>query len=366
MKILFVSITDSGILRVRSELIDSLINKGHKVIVVTPKEKAYKELIAKGCKVYNISIQQHGKNPLADFHLFLQYKRMLQLIKPNVVLSFTTKPNVYCGIACRLNKIPVIMNITGMGSALGGKGMVQQLLILLYKLACNGSNMKCIFFQNDDSKNFFKERRIGKQKLYQRIPGSGVNLERYTPQPFPNSDTIDFLFVARVMKEKGIDEYIKAAKCIRKRYPEAIFHVLGDSDKKYKDILYRETQKGSIIYHGRVNNMVDYEMISQCTIQPSYYPEGMSNVILEAAASARPVITTDHPGCREGVDNGKTGFIVPVRNVTELVKAIDKFIQLPLEMRIKMGKDGRIKMENEFDRKLVTNAYLKEIREIMK
>ena len=210
---------------------------------------------------------------------------------------------------------------------------------------------------------FFSNHRIGKSSIYKRIPGSGVNLEKFSVQPFPSSDTVDFLFVARVMKAKGIEEYIEAAKNVRKQHPEAVFHVLGGCDEEYKERLEEETRQGTIVYHGRVDNMPDFERMSQCTIQPSYYPEGMSNVILEAAASGRPVITTDHPGCREGVDDGVTGYIVPIKNTSALSEAIFKFLRLSTEQRIEMGLRGRHKMEREFDRKIVTEAYIDTIRE---
>ena len=362
MKILFASITDSGILRVRSELITELIHRGDDVIVVTPKENDYKKLIDIGCKFVPVRIQQHGMNPFADILVYNQYKRILTTERPDVVLLFTTKPNVYCGLACRRLSIPAIMNITGMGSALGKKGVIQKVLILLYRLACNGRNMKQIFFQNDNSEEFFESKNIGNPNIYCRIPGSGVNLQKYSLLPFPKSDTVDFLFVARVMKQKGIDHYIEAARIIRKTHPDAIFHVLGSCDDLYKDLLEKENENGTIVYHGRVNNIIDFQRISQCTIQPSYYPEGMSNVILEAAACGRPVITTDHPGCREGVEDGITGFIIPTKNTDALVDTIEKFLCMSNQQRIDMGLRGREKMEKEFDRLIVTDAYLQAIK----
>ncbi len=362
MKIVFASATDSGILRVRSELILELIRLGHEVVVATPKEKDYLKLEEMGCKFIPVAIEGHGMNPLADISVYKQFRKILASEKPDMVFLFTTKSNVYCGMACRKLGIPAVMNITGMGMAMGNKGIVQTVLIALYKLACNGKNMKKIFFQNDDSLEFFKAHGIGKPSLFHRIPGSGVNLEKYTVQPFPVSDTVDFLFVARVMKQKGIDQYIEAAYEIRKTHPEAVFHVLGGCDEEYKDILDNENKKGTIVYHGRVNNMPDFEKMSQCTIQPSYYPEGMSNVILEAAATGRPVITTDHPGCREGVDDGETGYIIPIKDSNALVKAVKKFLSLSPKEREEMGLRGRQKMEREFDRNIVTNAYLNMVR----
>ncbi len=359
MKILFASITDSGVLRVRSELIGRLLEQHHEVIVVTPQETDYEKLVDLGCRFVPVRISQHGVNPFSDLSTYRQYVRILKAEKPDIVLLFTTKPNIYCGIACRKIGIPAVMNITGMGSALGRKSALQFAMVQLYRLACNGKNMKCVFFQNDDSMDFFTRNRIGNPGIYRRIPGSGINLEKFPLQPFPDSSTtVDFLFVARVMEQKGINQYIEAARRIRETHPNAVFHVLGSCDEAYRDILREETQKRTIVYHGRVNNIPDYQRLSQCTIQPSFYPEGMSNVILEAAASGRPVITTDHPGCREGVDNGETGFIVPVKDVGALVGAIERILAMSREERIVMGLRARDKMTREFDRTIVTNAYL--------
>jgi len=358
MKILFASITDSGILRVRSELINQLLMHGNEVVVVTPQDKDYQKLIDMGCRFIPLDIQRTGMNPFSDISVYNMYKKILQIERPNFVLLFTTKPNIYCGMACRKLNIPTVMNITGMGLALGKKGILQYLLVRMYSRACNGKNMKKIFFQNDDSLQFFRTHKIGKEDIYERIPGSGVNLDKFLFQEFPESDTVDFLFVARVMKEKGIDEYIEAARNIKKTHSNAVFHVLGECNEEYKTIVDEETKRGNIVYHGRVNNILDYEKISQCTIQPSYYPEGMSNVILEAAASGRPVITTDHPGCREGVDDGVSGFIVPIKDAKTLEQSIEKILAMTLEERKEMGKRGREKMEREFDRNIVTKAYL--------
>ncbi len=361
MKIVFISITDSGVVRGRTELIKELLQRNHKVYVIAPQEKDYKILVELGCEFVPIAIQGHGTNPVKDLYVYRKYLYLFKNIAPDVVLTFTTKPNIYGGMACRRLHIPVIMNITGMGSALGHKGFLQKLLVRMYKLACNGNNIKQIFFQNEDSKKFFAKHGIGNPNTYYRIPGSGVNLDKYTVQPFPNRKTTDFLFVARVLKEKGIDQYLDAARFIHTKYPNTIFHVLGGCDNEYLPILEKENANGVIQYHGRVNNVPDYEKLSQCTIQPSYYPEGMSNVILEAAASGRPVITTDHPGCREGVDDSLTGYIVPAKDSAALIKAVERFLQLSYKEKVEMGLAGRRKMESEFDRRIVTDAYLKGI-----
>lgn len=361
MKILFASGTDTGIKRVRSELISRLISNGETVYIATKRGRVSGDLEKMGCIIKNVDVERHGVNPLEDLKLYTQFKRILKEVNPDVVLTFTTKPNVYCGMAARRLHKKVIMNITGMGTALSKKGAMQKLLVSMYQYATGGKNMRCIFFQNDDSMSFFESKHIGTTSTYKRIPGSGVNLEKFHPLPYPKNDKVEFLFVARIMKEKGIDEYISSAKEIRKQYSNAVFHVLGACDSDYEDKIKDAESKGYIVYHGQVDNMLDYQLLSSCTIHPSYYPEGMSNVILEAAACARPVITTDHPGCREGVENGTTGYIVPIKDSEALTKAIKSILDMTCEQREAMGLKARLKIENEFDREIVTNAYIKEI-----
>ena len=358
MKILICRITDDGILERSSKLIQALIQSGHEIVVATPRGTTFQQIINLGCKHIEVFIQNHGTNPVKDIGLYKQYKKIIKTEKPDLALLYTTKPNIYCGAACRRLSVPVIMNITGLGSALGNEGILQKLLIMLYKVACNGKNMKAIMFQNEGSMDFFEKYNIGDFNIYKRIPGSGVDLEKFQVQPFPTSNTVDFLFIARVMKQKGIDQYIEASKRIHKSHPEAVFHVLGECSEEYKTILDQECRSGNIVYHGKVSNIPEYLKMAQCTVQPSYYPEGISNVILEAAASGRPVITTDHTGCREGVDDKITGFIVPIKDTDALEVAISKILSMSRDDRAAMGLRGRKKMEAEFDVNIIKDVYI--------
>lgn len=364
MRILICRITDDGIMERSSRLIRSLINSGHEIVVATPRGTTFQQIINLGCKHIEVFIQNHGTNPIKDIGLYKQYKEIIRTEKPDIVLLYTTKPNIYCGVACRKLGVPVIMNITGLGSALGNEGILQRLLIILYKMACNGKNMIAILFQNEGNMEFFRRYKIGDPTIYRRIPGSGVDLEKFTVQPFPISDTVDFLFIARVMKQKGIDQYIEASKRVRKKHPEAVFHVLGECTEEYKPILDQECNSGNIVYHGKVSNVLEYLKLAQCSVQPSYYPEGISNVILEAAASGRPVITTDHTGCKEGVDNEVTGFIVPIKDANALEEAINKVLSMSRDDRATMGLRGRKKMEAEFDVNIIKDVYLDLINQI--
>jgi galacturonosyltransferase len=199
----------------------------------------------------------------------------------------------------------------------------------------------------------------GKQRL---IPGSGVNLEYWNLLEYPNDkEKVEFLFIARVIKEKGIEDYLYASEKIHSEYPKTVFHVLGPCDGNYRDILADYENKGIIQYHGEVQDTSVYLKNAHCTIHPSYYPEGMSNVLLESAACGRPIITTDRSGCRETVEEGLTGYMFQTSKREQLISCIRSFMELDNEKRKNMGLAGRKKMEQEFDRKIVVDTYMKEI-----
>ena len=361
MKVLITSITDSGILRVRKELLKALLLEGHNVVVVTPATTAFSQIVQLGCKFIPICINGQGVNPLKDFGVVLAYRKILRKEKPDIVLSFTIKPNLYCGINCRMMSIPQVMNITGFGIALAYPGIRQKLLVSLYKIVAK--KVKLIFFQNESNLNQFKKWNIASKNHYKLLPGSGVNLSDFAVTPYPSDENgIHFLFVSRILKEKGIDNYIEAARVIKRKYPNTYFHVLGNATKAYTDIIEQANKDDLIEYHGRVNNVSDYQKMSHCTVLPSYYPEGICNVLLEGAASGRPVITCDHPGCREAVNDGVTGYLVKPNDTKDLIEKIERFLKLSNTDRMKMGRAGRKKMECEFDRKIVVDAYLDAIR----
>ena len=219
-------------------------------------------------------------------------------------------------------------------------------------------------FQNEENRRFFVKHNIIQKKAKTRLlPGSGVSLKTHKAMEYPaDGDVINFLFIARVMEEKGIDLYINAAKRIYQKYKDVKFHICGQcDDEKYIDLLKEEEKSGYITYHGEQKDMNPFFEMAHCIVHPSYYPEGMSNVLLEAAAHCRPIITTNRSGCRETVENGKTGFVIPIKDEDALVEALDKFLSMMWEQRKDMGLAGRDKVEREFDRKHVVMTYLEEI-----
>jgi galacturonosyltransferase len=199
---------------------------------------------------------------------------------------------------------------------------------------------------------------------YDLLPGSGVNLKQYEALDYPDGDTVDFVFIARVMKEKGIDQYLDAAAEIRKRHPETRFHICGFCEQDYKDRLEQLDKDGTVIYHGLVKDMIPIYRLAACTVHPTYYPEGLSNVLLESAASGRPIITTNRSGCREVIDDGENGFIVRQQDSADLIEKIEKFLALDIEERKEMGLKGRAKVEREFDRNIVIQKYLDEMGKV--
>ena len=357
MRVLIVANADIGLYKFRKELLEELV-KENEVYIALPKGEFYEELIAIGCNYIVTELDRHGMNPVKELKVVSLYKNIIKKVKPDIVFTYTIKPNVYAGMACATLNIPYVANITGLGTAVENPGVMQFITVNLYKYGLRKAQK--VFFQNTENRDFMINKKIVKG-AYDVLPGSGVNLNNYTVSEYPNGDTVDFLFVSRIMKEKGIDQYLDAAKVIRKKYPETRFHICGFCEQAYEEKLQRLNADETIIYHGLVKNMVDIYTKISCVVHPTYYPEGLSNVVLEAAASGRPIITTNRSGCREVVDNGVNGYVVEEKNSRDLIEKIELFLGLSKDARKKMGLAGRKKVEREFDRNIVINKYVQEI-----
>lgn len=350
----------------RLDILEKLIEEGYRVTVVNEVLKFEKELRDLGINVIGVKTGRHGTNPFADLKLLSAYIKILKVEKPDVVISYNIKPNVYGGVACRLLKIKRIQNITGLGTPLENPGKLQKLSILLYKTGTY--NAETLMFQNQSNLDFFKEHKMLSNKTKTvLLPGSGVSLKKHKLIDYPEDGNINFLFVSRILKEKGIDQYLDCAKEISKKHNNVVFNICGyTDDSKYLEILENAQKEGYVKYHGEQKNMNEWFGKSHCLLHPSYYPEGMSNVLLEAAASGRPIITTDRAGCKEIIDDGINGFIVKQRNSLDLIQKVEKFISLTYEEKKQMGLNGRQKIEREFDRQIVVAKYLEEIDALLK
>ncbi len=356
--ILIAANNSGGLYHFRLELIKRLLSDGYDVVISVPDDKFLNEFKDLGCRSTAAPIERHGTNPIKDLKLLFYYYRLLGELSPHTVLSYTIKPNIYAGLACRLRKIPYICNITGLGIGMQKK-TVKNIIISLYKHSVKSA--KCLFFQNKVNMDIFENLGI-RAKKERLIPGSGVNLEYHSKKEYPPDDgKIKFLFIGRIMRDKGIDELLYAAKKIRGEFPFTEFHIVGSAEEiKYKQILEDYEKEGIIIYHGSLADVRPMIEECNCTVLPSYH-EGMANVLLESAAAARPVIASDVPGCRETLEDGVSGFLCRAKDADDLISKIKNFIGLSYEQKREFGLSGRQKVEKEFDRNIVVNAYIEEI-----
>ncbi len=363
---------DDDIYCFRKELVEGIIAEGYDVLISCPNGEKF-ELMKDIDYLYDdLYIDRRGTNIIADAKLFVHYFKLLKKYRPDVILTYTVKPNIYCAIAAHLLKIPVICNVTGFGSVIRENGLIQKLVMLLFKISFR--NAFCVMFQNETNMKLAKTKGLvrGQNML---IPGSGVNTERYPLQPYPDGgdgkigETVIFNYLGRVMHDKGVNDYIKAAEIIKKEYPNTEFNMLGfiePTEDYYIEILDDLENKNIIKYRGSQKDIKPYLQRAHATIHPSTYGEGMSNVLLESAASGRPLITTDNPGCMETVRNNETGFIYHGGDVDELCQAIRTFLGLPNAQRASMGKIGREYIKNNFSRDIVVKAYIDKIKDVFK
>lgn len=360
-KILILSNHHSYTYNFRKEIINAFISENYKVTVAQPYGPKVEYLKQMGCECVDIPLDRRGKNILSDSILFVRYYKLIKKNKPDIVISYTIKPNLYGGILCRFLGLPHIPNITGLGTAVEEQSVLQKAILLAYKFSFRNSNV--IMFQNQENLNFFKAYNIGlgRKKL---LPGSGVNLSEFQALEYPSDEKIKFVFISRIMKEKGIEQFLDAAKSIKNQFPNTEFHICGSSDDNYKEKLHQLNEDGIIIYHGLVDDVKEILSKMHCVVHPSYYPEGISNILLESAASAKPLITTNRSGCREVVDHEVSGYICNTKDSNDLIEKIKKFLELNNVERKVMGEKGRMKVEREFDRNLVVESYVEEIKKI--
>lgn len=356
--ILILTNSSGGLYDFRNELLLGLLNK-HRVIISLPDDTKGKELREEGCEIITTPINRRGVNPGEDGKLFLAYRKLLKQVKPDLVITYTIKPNIYGGFACRLLRIPYISTITGLGGAFDRKGLFLKMIVCMYRTGLRKA--ECIFFQNKENKGIFDGFRI-RGKKERLVNGSGVNLERHVFEEYPKVGKTVFLFVGRVMKERGILEFLEAA--VRLHRDDVEFAILGYCDEDYQELLNEYEEKGIISQWGFHTEVHPFLTRAEAVVVASFH-EGMSNALIEAAATGRPVIASDISGCREAFEEGVTGFGFTPGNADDLIGAMEKFLALSRQERARMGKAAREKMEREFDRKQVIRAYLEEVDRIV-
>ena len=364
---------DDDVYCFRLELIQALIADGYDMLISCPNGPKF-ELMKDIPYIYdNPEIDRRGTNIIADSKLLLHYKKLFKRYKPAVVLTYTAKPNVYAGMAARMLKIPYICNVTGLGSVLNKTGAMRAFIMWLFKQSYR--NAACVMFQNSTNMKLAEENGMVKGE-HRLIPGSGVALDRYPVQPYPDGGNgidgapVIFNYIGRILHDKGVDDYIEAAKRIKQKYPNTEFNMLGfiePTESHYEDELKILGEQNIVYYRGSQKDVRPWIARSHAIIHPSTYGEGMSNVLLENAASGRPIITTDNPGCQETVNDGISGFIYHGGNVDGLVQKIESFLVLMgNDDRKAMGLNGREKVEHEFSREIVIKNYKEAIDSLLK
>ena len=353
-KILILANSSGGLYDFRNELVLRLL-KSYEVVVSLPDDVRTRELAEEGCRVIHTAINRRGVNPKEDISLLLSYRRLIQDEKPDLVLTYTIKPNIYGGFCSRMARVPYVETVTGLGSSFEKKGLFLHMIVAMYRTALKKA--ECIFFQNEENRQIFENYHIrGKQTKL--VSGSGVNLKRHTMEPYPEGDTTIFLYVGRMMREKGIEELLAAAEALHSEKTQ--FWLLGYPDEDYEEKLQKAEKEGCIRLLPFDPDVHGYLTKASALVLPSYH-EGMSNVLLEAAATGRPVITSNIPGCRESVENGKSGLLVEVRNKEMLYQAMKKMLHCSREEREKMGKAGREKMKREFRKEAVVERTVRSL-----
>ena len=350
-----------NIVNFRSGLIDALEAAGYRVAIIAPDDAHAKRLLHRGITLETLKIDNQGQSPRRDLELMWRYRRVLRRIEPAALLSFTVKPNIYGSLAASSLGIPVINNVSGLGTAFIAGGWLERLVTFLTRRAMRRS--VTVFFQNADDRALFEARRIVSPLQARLINGSGVDLAHFSPAaPTKNVKGPVFLQVGRLLRDKGVGEFVEAAKIVRERLPDARFQLLGplgaDNRTAVPDDEVRAwVEAGWVQYLGEKDDVRPDLAAADCVVLASYR-EGLPRSLIEAAAMGRPAIATDVPGCRAAVDDGKTGFLCAPRSGSALAETMLRFAALDPGARQKMGLAAREKAVREFDQALVATAYL--------
>ncbi len=369
MHVLLTGNTSFKIANFRRGLVRFLLEQGCSVSTLVPVDPWTAELEALGCRIFPLRMNRKGIRPDEEIQLLGSFRRSFAEVKPDAVLGFTIKNNIYGSIAAEKQGIPFFPNVTGMGSAFERHGIRRLAVRYLYRRAFRAT--PAVFFQNREDRAFFIENRIIEPDRTRVVPGSGVDLENFSVGKLPGGgqDTV-FLMVSRMLPAKGVREFCAAAGRLRSAYPSASFRLLGPLDPGNPTaITDRElehlTKSNAVEYLGDTRDVRPYIGLADCVVLPSYYKEGTPRALIEAAAMGRPVITVDTAGCRDVVEDCITGFVCIPKNTDSLAEGMCRFLAMPSEERVRMGLNGRQKVETEYDEKIVIEAYWRELAPIL-
>lgn len=353
----------------RKNTILSLIKHGYKVIVIAPEDEYSTKLSELGCEFIHINIDQGGTHPVRDFKTFVDFWCIYRAKKIAVVLNFTPKNNIYSTLAAKLNGIKAINNIAGLGILFIDESLTSKIAKFLYKISQPKASK--LFFQNDDDRRLFLEKNIAKNVHTDKLPGSGVDLKRFTLTLAADDGKVRFLLIARMLYDKGIGQYVESARTLKAKYGDKVeFQLLGFLDTNNPSAVSKQEMRawvdeGVVNYLGTSDNVeLDIAKVD-CMVLPSYYREGVPKSLLEAGAMGKPIVTTDNVGCRETVDDGINGYLCEPRSSESLTEKLELIINMSRKQRLEMGRKSREKIQNEFDEKFVINKYLQAIEECL-
>ncbi|PHR84388.1 MAG: glycosyl transferase family 1 [Colwellia sp.] len=350
----------------RKNTIFSLIEQGYKVIAIAPKDEYSTKLSELGCEFIHIDIDQGGTNPVRDIKTFSDFYRIYKMKNIDVVLNFTPKNNIYSTLAAHFNGVKSINNIAGLGILFINENITSKIARFLYKIS--QSKASKLFFQNEEDRALFLEKKITTSVATDRLPGSGVDLGRFILSPALDDGTVRFLLIARMLYDKGINQYVEAARVLREKYRNKVeFQLLGFLDVDNPSAVSKSdmqawVDEGIVNYLG-ISDSVEQDIAKvDCMVLPSYYREGVPKSLLEAGAMGKPIVTTDNIGCRETVDSGINGFLCEPRSSESLIEKLTLIIEMTHSERLSMGEKSRLKIESEFDEKIVINKYLEAVK----
>jgi len=363
LKIALIANTSWYLYNFRLNLAKELIRKGYNVVAIAPLDEHSQRLEDEGVRHRHLSLEGASINPFRELATIFSLRRILQAEKVDIALSYTPKGNIYTGLAVVRYPIHQLANVSGLGRVFIKQSWLSYLARILYKFAFRRAAW--VFFQNEDDRQIFTKSGLVDVSKSERIPGSGVDLVRFCPISDKSSDNtypITFLLIARLLWDKGLGEFVEAARFVRAKKPSTRFQILGFLDVANPSAVSRQTindwvEEGIVEYLGATDDIRPFLSVADCCVLPSFYREGVPRSLLEAAAMGIPVITTDATGCRDAVDNGVTGFLCFPRNSQDLANKMLQFLSMPTVERQEMGMRGRDKMTREFDEKIVIDRY---------
>jgi len=358
--------TSWNVYNFRKPLIRALQDEGYRVVAIAPPDESSELLVTElGCEYRPILIDSSGTSIKNDFALIRAYRKYLKELKATAFLGYTIKPNIYGSFAAHLTGTPTINNISGLGTVFIKKNWITPIVLGLYRLVL--SRAAHVFFQNEDDRSLFVKEKLVKPEITGVLPGSGIDLDKYqSDSPVASGDIRRFLLMARLLWDKGVGEYVKAARRVKAENPDVIFQILGflsvdNRTAVSSDDIANWQNEGLIEYLGSAKDVRPFIEAADCVVLPSYR-EGTPRSLLEAGAMSRPIITTDVPGCRQIVDDGQNGFLCEVRNSIDLAKKMKQFLALSVFEQQKLGQMSREKMVRQYDVEIVTAKYLTVIK----